>query len=103
MSSIGENIKEFRERLGMSQEDLGRRIGKTRSAVSQYEAGKIVPRMGVIEDLALALMVDKGAILGTATKTRATSDEDELVSLYRRMSATKRSALLSMARAMLED
>lgn len=64
MSSIGDNIKKLRESADYSQEQLGEKIGKTRSAISQYEAGKIVPRMGVIETLASVFGVQKSEILG---------------------------------------
>ena len=66
MASIKDNIKRLREKAGMSQEELGVKIGKTRSAVSQYEAGKIIPRMGVIEDLAVLFGVQKSEIIGDA-------------------------------------
>ena len=64
MSQIGKNIKRLRENADMSQEQLADRIGKTRSAVSQYEAGKIVPRMGVIEDIAAVFSISKTEIIG---------------------------------------
>lgn len=63
MKTIGKNIKRLREKTDMSQDELGRRIGKTRSAISQYEAGKIIPRMGVIEDIAEIFSVSKSEIL----------------------------------------
>lgn len=49
---IGENIRYYRERLGISQAELARRLGKTGSAVSQYEAGINVPRVQVVEKMA---------------------------------------------------
>lgn len=64
MSRIQDNITRLREESGMSQEQLGQKIGKTRSAISQYESGKIVPRMGVIEDLAAVFDVPKSEIIG---------------------------------------
>ena len=64
MAAIHDNIKALREHAGYSQEDLGKKIGKTRSAISQYESGKIIPRMGVIENLATVFNVKKSEILG---------------------------------------
>lgn len=40
MGTISDNIKRLREDADMSQDQLGQRLGKTRSAISQYEAGK---------------------------------------------------------------
>lgn len=64
MGTIGENIQKLRESVELSQTQLGAKIGKTRSAVSQYESGKIIPRMGVIEDLAAVFHVSKSEIIG---------------------------------------
>lgn len=49
---IGENIRYYRERLGISQAELARRLGKTSGAISQYESGINIPRMPVIERMA---------------------------------------------------
>lgn len=99
MSSIGENIKSLRETAGISQEQLGVRIGKTRSAVSQYESGKIVPRMGVIEDIAHVFRVTKSVILGETARYAivSLSGEDELLRLYRSMDDDGRARLLEQA------
>lgn len=64
MSEIAKNIKTLREQAGFSQEQLGEKLGKTRSAISQYESGAIIPRMGVIEDIASIFNVRKSEILG---------------------------------------
>lgn len=107
MNTIGENIKKRRESSGMSQAQLGERIGKTRSAISQYESGKIVPRMGVVEDLARALDVTKADILKSSVSyfmidmNDADSDEHELIGLYREMTTQQKDAMLVVARAMV--
>lgn len=64
MNTIGKNIQKLREGADLSQTQLGEKIGKTRSAISQYESGKIVPRMGVIEDLASVFHISKSEIIG---------------------------------------
>ena len=40
MKKIGNRIKEIRERVGLSQEDLAKRMKISRVAVSQIENGK---------------------------------------------------------------
>lgn len=62
--SIGANIKKLRTDAGLSQEKLGELIGKTRSAISYYESDTIIPRMGVIEELASVFDVPKSVIIG---------------------------------------
>ena len=74
MGTISDNIKRLREDADMSQDQLGQRLGKTRSAISQYEAGKIIPRMGVIEDIAAVFNVPKSEILGEKVTNLSSSD-----------------------------
>jgi transcriptional regulator with XRE-family HTH domain len=54
-STIGANIKRWRDKRGMSQSKLAELIGKTSAAVSQYESGYAIPRMHVIDQIAEAL------------------------------------------------
>lgn len=70
MSDISYAIVKLREKNGMSQQQLADKLGKTRSAVSQYESGKIVPKMGVIEDLARIFGVPKSEIIGESSFSR---------------------------------
>ena len=105
MASIGENIKRMRLDRGLSQSEFARMIGKTRSAVSQYESGTIVPRMGVIEEIAIAFRVSKNEIIGnerfvSEIITELSKDENTLVELYRRMDSPSRRALMTTAEAM---
>ena len=100
MAGIGENIRKLREERGMSQEQLARAIGKSRSAVSQYETDVNIPRMGVIEDLAKVFLVSKSEILGDNRKSNELNyDERQLLDMYRRMDDAHRSTLLETARA----
>ena len=106
MSRIGDNIKNLRESAGMSQDQLGAMIGKTRSAISQYESGKIIPRMGVIEDLAHAFSVPKYEIIGEkityASIPLEDYDEKRILELYRSMTAEGRKRLLEQAEFLAE-
>ena len=64
MAEIKDNIRRLRLEANLSQEALGKKLGKTRAAVSQYESGKTIPRMGVIEELSKIFGVKKTEILG---------------------------------------
>lgn len=103
MSAIGENIRRLRIERGLSQQQLADRTGKTRSAISQYESGKIVPRMGVIESIANILGVKKTDIIGEAPAPHPspslTPAESELLALYRRMEPREQGLILENARA----
>lgn len=98
MATIGENIKKLREKNGMSQSELAAKIGKSRTAVWQYERGDTIPRMGAIEDMARVFGVKKSAIIENRTDygflNLATDDERELIELYRQMSTKAQRALI---------
>lgn len=105
MATIGENIKKLREKNGMSQSELAAKIGKSRTAVWQYERGDTIPRMGAIEDMARVFGVKKSAIIENRTEygflNLATDDERELIELYRQMSDKAQRALLAGLREYL--
>jgi transcriptional regulator with XRE-family HTH domain len=61
---LGAQIREVRLDLGLSQEELGFRVGTDRSEIQKIEAGKTEPLVGTLLRIALALEVEPGDILG---------------------------------------
>jgi transcriptional regulator with XRE-family HTH domain len=63
--SPGTRIKELRTLAGMSQEELGRRIGVQRAAVNKYEKGSVtnIP-IAAVEKIANVFEVSPSYILG---------------------------------------
>lgn len=56
---IGKRIKQRREELGMTQEELGKHLWLNKSTIQRYEAGKIVKiKLPVIHAMAKQLRVD---------------------------------------------
>jgi Zn-dependent peptidase ImmA (M78 family)/DNA-binding XRE family transcriptional regulator len=55
---VGRQIRAARERLGLSQEDLARRLNRTQTAVSYWESGKRAPGLDDLVDLADVLQQD---------------------------------------------
>ena len=104
MGNIGDNIRKLRIERGMSQEQLADRIGKTRSAVSQYEHGTTMPRMGVIESMAQVFGVPKHEIIGDTYEYAVVNfvmlEERELLEMYRSLDEHGRSVLMATARAL---
>lgn len=62
--SIGENIRFYRKKNGMSQKELAIRIGKSYSAIQKYELNITIPPLSVIDVIAEALHVDRFDIIG---------------------------------------
>lgn len=64
-SSIYENIKKLREKLGWSQEELAERVGYTdRSSIAKIEAGKVDLQQSKIAAFAAALSVSPAQLMG---------------------------------------
>lgn len=81
---IAANIKALRERFGVTQRELAEAVGVTENAVSKWETGYSVPRMGAIEKIAThygvtirSIVDDDGAGIPLLAMPR-TRDEDGL-------------------------
>jgi len=62
--AIGENLQSIRKRRGLTQKELGEKIGLTREAVTSYEAGRSNMMITTLSDMAAALRVTVNEILG---------------------------------------
>ncbi|MBC2888573.1 LexA family protein [Gordonibacter massiliensis (ex Traore et al. 2017)] len=60
---LGENIKSLRAERGLTQEELGRIAGVSPMAVSQWENGRAVPRMGAVQRMADHFGISKSSII----------------------------------------
>ena len=64
--SIASNIRRIRESHGMTQEEFGKIASVTAMAVSQWENGRSVPRMGAVQAIADHFHISKGELLDDA-------------------------------------
>jgi len=62
--AIGENLQSVRKRRGLTQKELGEKIGLTREAVASYEAGRSNLMIPTLLDMAAVLRVSVNEILG---------------------------------------
>lgn len=71
--TMGERIKTLRIQQGMTQEELGRKVGVQKSAIYKYETGLVVNlKRSTIEKLAQVLGVKPTYLMGMS------EDEDEI-------------------------
>ena len=61
---ICDTIKELRERAGLSQAALAKKVGVTRSAVNAWEIGLSIPTTQYVAELAQVFHVSSDYILG---------------------------------------
>jgi transcriptional regulator with XRE-family HTH domain len=74
---LGERVRELRQKRGLTQVDLGERLGLPQSRVSEIEKGSRVPNLETILRLALALDCK-------VSKLMAVFDEEDLAKLLSR-------------------
>ncbi|HKB51369.1 MAG TPA: helix-turn-helix transcriptional regulator [Solirubrobacterales bacterium] len=63
MGALGANLREARERLGLTQGQVAQRSGVHSTEVSRIEAGKRDPKVSTVERLARAVEVKPGQLL----------------------------------------
>jgi repressor LexA len=61
--SIATNIRRIRSMSGLTQEEFGKVVGVSGMAVSQWENGRAVPRMGAVQRIADYFHVSTGEII----------------------------------------
>ena len=61
---IGENVKYYRKKLGLTQAALAERLGVSPVNISQIETGQRRPNMDTVQSIALALGIDAGKLVG---------------------------------------
>lgn len=69
-SSVGERIKEARERLGYNQAKLSSEAQITPAAISQIEAGDRTPSTPILRRVASVLKVSTDYLLGNSNETQ---------------------------------
>ncbi|MEQ2527129.1 XRE family transcriptional regulator [Robertmurraya yapensis] len=65
MASIGENIKLYRERVNMSQEDLAVKIRVGAARIESYESGEQIPTKETILKISTVLDIPASELLDT--------------------------------------
>ena len=96
-------VKALRTAAGMTQAELGRRLGLTRSAVLNWEIGHSRPDIGIIPALCRALKVTASDFFAARDgKANMEPDELRLVTSFRGLSAVHQAVLLKIAQS-LED
>lgn len=102
---IGRRLKEAREKLGLTQEELGRQVGVTGSAITNYEKDTSHPKEPVMYALIDALGVDPNFLFQDCVNILKLKAEDEppeiieLKSIYcKKLNQEGRKRLMSHAR-----
>ena len=80
---VGLRIKAARKVAGLTQKELGERLGVSAAMIAQYETGSRFPKMETIEKLAQALDVTSSILYGgTATEEKEVKQAWEHVATF---------------------
>lgn len=97
---VGERIKELRTAYGMTQEELGKRLGLKKSTINKYELGKIAIPSAKVEVLAEVLNVSPCYLMGWEEDKDYTSNKALLKAEIDDMNEEQVELLLAALRAM---
>lgn len=61
--SIGDTIKKYRKLKGLTQKELGEKIGRTQRTIQAYEKNEVIPPLTIIENLANILGAEKSDLI----------------------------------------
>ncbi|WP_256757401.1 helix-turn-helix transcriptional regulator [Cohnella sp. WQ 127256] len=98
---MGERLRELRLRRKISQEEVARHIGITRSAYSHYEINNRQPVYETLIKLAAYFDVSLDYIIGgtlpvAKVELSVTTDTREILSLFQHMSQEQRTKTISL-------
>ena len=94
--TTGEKIKQLRKQLGMTQEELGAKIGVQKAAINKYETGIVADlKKSTLSSLAHALNVSPIDLL--SPDDDLSQDEDFLLTTFRSLPGPGKEYLLQQA------
>lgn len=94
---LGKRIKKVREDAGLSQEELGAKLGVTQPAYGRYELG--IREMSIDQLFQLSRVLGRSVEWFLGLDTDLTDDEDELLTLYQDLDPVIQDAVLRMMRS----
>ena len=101
---LGELIRHAREAKGMNQDELGRRVGTSRSTISLLEQGQVkYPRLPMLQGIATALGVPVTAFLAEAGISLSESAPGQLHWLATQLDESNLRRLIAIGHSLLQD
>lgn len=75
---FGESLKRIRERKGLSQEQLAKKLSVAQSTVGMWESGKRTPKLHELNRLARALNITVNRLIGFAGRKKVEITKNEI-------------------------
>ncbi len=99
----GEIIKKYRTALGLSQQELGERMGTTRNTVVNWENGRTYPDIGTLRRLCEEIGMPVQEYLGLPPGQKLMHRENILIGIYRELSETGKKLVHGVAETLLRE
>ena len=102
---IGQRLKELRTNAGITQEKISNYLNISREAYSLYETNKRQMNYDTICTIAEFYNVSTDYLLGLSDEKcrfELTTEEEELINLYRSLNHRDRKLLISISKTMLD-
>lgn len=104
-------IKELRQNLSLTQEELSEKLGCTRSAIGKYERGDLEPNIETLKALSSIFGVSVGYLIGaedefgavTVAGEELSQEEKDLVKCYRALDFDARNVIRIQLKALVES
>lgn len=103
--TIGQRIKKRRIELGLSADDLAKKLNKNRATIYRYESDEIekLPT-NVLEPLCNVLCTTPAKLMGWEEKAPPTSEDDEqLVEMFSKLEKQDRDYILKFMRSLVDS
>ena len=104
--TMGDRLRELRLRKGLSQEEVARQIGVTRSAYSHYEINNRQPVYETLKKLAVLFNVSLDYIIGgepVKPETQVTPEAIEIIRILNSMDQDKRKQSIDRMMAVIRQ
>lgn len=93
-------LKEIRISRGMTQQQVGEKIGVVGNVVSNWEMGIAMPKLALFRDLCIALNCPPGDLLGLSPSGMS-GDEYSLIKGYRSLNPAGRYTMMALLETQL--
>ncbi|MDZ5472060.1 helix-turn-helix transcriptional regulator [Bacillus sp. 31A1R] len=103
MSTIGNNIKFYRERRGMSLQELALKTRVGTGTIEKYESGEQIPETQTILKISTVLDVPASDILEQEVQTNQVGIDLELEQLIQEIGTKKAKLILRKAKEISEE
>lgn len=96
METSGRRLKEERQRIGLSQEELAVLVGKTKGTQSRYESESLSPDSGYWAAIAAAGVDVQYVLTGRRSGAVLSPEEESLLAGYRKLDLKGRAGVLAL-------